>query len=397
MPARPLRAAVAALLLALSATLAGARAADPLPPFKVGIVFSYTGATPTTGRTFDAAIAAWMKQHGDTVAGRKIVLVRRDDGGIAPDTAKRLAQELIVQDNVDMLMGAAFTPNAIALAGVSTQAKKPFFIANAATSGIIAKAPYTARFGFTTNQQVEPMAQWAYRQGSRTAYLLYQDYGPGLDAGRAFTDGFTTAGGKIVGEVRVPINNADFTAYVQRAKDAKPDVLYVWLNAGGAAQAVLKAAKEAGFDRLGIKLLAAGDLVAENNLASVGDLAEGLITSMNYSAWHDSKVNRDYVAAFTAIEPGLLPDFNATAAYDAMNAIYRVVEAQKGTIDPDKTMELVRGMKFESPRGPLLIDPETRDAVQNMYIRRTERKGGRLVNTEIATVPNVRDTFESPK
>jgi branched-chain amino acid transport system substrate-binding protein len=388
----------AALILALSlvASGAGAGAADE-PPVKVGIIFSYTGATASAGRTFDAAVNLWMKQHGDTVAGRKIVLIRRDDTGIAPDTAKRLAQELIVQDQVDLLAGLAFTPNAIAVATVSTQARKPLFIVNSATSNIIAKAPYAVRFGFTTAQTTTPFAQWAAKSGAKTGYALYQDYGPGIDAGAAFSQSFTAAGGKMLGEVRVPLNNADFTAYVQRVKDAHPDVLYVFLNAGGAAQALLRACKDAGFEKAGIKVLAAGDLVAENNLPGVGDVADGLITSLDYSATHDSRLNREFVRGFQSLEPTLLPDFNAVAAYDVMNAIYRVVAAQKGAIDPDKTMEIVRGMKFESPRGPIAIDPETRDIVQNVYIRKTQHQNGKLVSIEFATIPMVKDPNEGPR
>ncbi len=392
----------AALILALTlvASGGGVGAADA-PPVKIGIIFSYTGATASAGKTFDAAVNLWMRQHGDTVGGRKIVLIRRDDTGIAPDTAKRLAQELIVQDQVDLLAGLAFTPNAIAVATVSTQAKKPLFIVNSATSGIIAKAPYAVRFGFTTAQTTTPFAQWAAKSGMKTGYALYQDYGPGIDAGAAFSQAFTAAGGKMLGEVRVPLNNADFTAYVQRVKDARPDVLYVFLNAGGAAQALLRACKDAGFERAGIKVLAAGDLVAENNLPGVGDVADGLITSLDYSAWHDSRLNREFVRGFQTLEPALLPDFNAVAAYDVMNAIYRVVAAQKGAIDPDRTMEIVRGMKFESPRGPIAIDPATRDIVENVYIRRTEKQAdGKLANVEFETVPQVKDPwkeFNPPK
>jgi branched-chain amino acid transport system substrate-binding protein len=385
---------VALALLALAAP--GLRAADEAP-VKVGIIFSYTGATASAGRTFDAALALYVKQHGDTVAGHKIEFIKRDDTGIAPDTAKRMAQELIVQEKVDLLAGLAFTPNAIAVAAISTQAKKPLFIVNAATSGIIAKAPYAVRFGFTTAQTTVPFAQWAAKSGMKTAYAMFQDYGPGIDAGAAFAQAFTAAGGKMLGEVRVPLNNADFTAYVQRVKDAKPDAMYVFLNAGGAAQALLRACKDAGFERAGIKVLAAGDLVAENNLPGVGDIAEGLVTSMGYSAWHPSRLNRDFVRGFQTIEPTLLPDFNAAAVYDVVNAIYKVVEAQKGVVDPDRTMELVRGMKFESPRGPIAIDPDTRDIIQNVYIRRTERRAGKLENIEFATIPMVKDPNEGSR
>jgi branched-chain amino acid transport system substrate-binding protein len=378
---------------AAAAVPARSRAADAAP-VRVGVIFSYSGSTSSAGKTFDAALATWVKKHGDSVAGRKIELIKRDDTGIAPDTARRIAQELIVGEKIDLLAGITFTPNAIAVAGVSTQAKKPLFIVNAATSGIIAKHPYAARFGFTTAQTTVPFAQWAAKSGFKTAYAMFQDYGPGIDAGAAFSSAFTAAGGKMLGEVRVPINNSDFTAYVQRVKDAKPDAMYVFLNAGGAAQSLLRACRDAGFERAGIKVLAAGDLVAENNLPGVGEVAEGLVTSLNYSANHGSRVNRDFVAGFTAIDPTILPDFNATAAYDVMNAIYRVVEGQRGVIDPDRTMELVRGMRFESPRGPIEIDPETRDIIQNVYIRRTERRGGKLVNVEFATIPMVKDPNE---
>jgi branched-chain amino acid transport system substrate-binding protein len=387
-----MRRAVFLAVTLLLGSVAGARAADPI---KIGVLYSYTGSTATAGRTFDAALNLFTKEHGDTIAGRKVVLIRRDDTGIAPDTAKRLAQELIVQEHVDLLLGLTFTPNAIAVAGLSTQARKPLFIVNAATSGIIAKAPYAVRFGFTTAQTTVPLAQWAAKSGKKTAYTMFQDYGPGIDAGAAFAQAFTAAGGNVLGEVRIPIANADFTAYVQRVKDAKPDVMYVFLNAGGAAQALLKACKDAGFDRLGITVLASGDVVAENALPGLGDVADGLVTTMNYSAWHPSALNRAFVKGFQTFEPALLPDFGAVAAYDALNAAYRAIAAQNGAVDPDRTIELVRGMAFESPRGPIRVDPETRDLVQNVYIRKTQRRQGRLENVEFATIPMVKDPNEA--
>jgi branched-chain amino acid transport system substrate-binding protein len=391
-----LRAAFAALVLLVPAA---GRAADPSTssgPLKVGVIFSYTGATAVAGRVFDAAVALYMREHGDTVAGRKVELIKRDDTGIAPDTARRLAQELIVNDKVDLLAGIVFTPNAIAVAGVSTAAHKPLFIVNAATSNIIAKHPYAVRFGFTTAQTTVPFGQWAAKNGIKTAYVVYQDYGPGVDAAKAFSEGFTGSGGRVVGEVAMPLNTTDFTAYMQRVKDARPDAMYVFINATGAGQSLLKACKDAGFTQAGIKILAEGSLVTENNLNAVGDLADGIVTSADYTAWHPSRANAAFVRGFQSIEPTLMTDFTAVAAYDVMHAIYAVVAAQNGNVDPDRTVELAKHLKFESPRGPIAIDPDTRDIVLNVYIRRTEKKNGKLVNTEIVTIPMVKDPYEKP-
>jgi branched-chain amino acid transport system substrate-binding protein len=391
----PMRRFVAgAAAFAAVAFASGVRA--DLPPLKIGIVYSYSGAGATLGKTLDGAIDAWVAQHGDTVAGRKVVFIKRDDTGIAPDVARRLAQELVVEQHVDILMGSALTPNAIAVAGVSTQAKVPFFIVNAATSGIIAKHPYTARFGLTEAQATAPLAQWALRAGIRTAYVVYQDYGPGIDAGQTFEKVFLAGGGHIVGEARVPVSNQEYSAYIQRAKDAKPQAMYVFLNNGGGSVAFLHGCQTAGFGRAGIKILAAGALVDEDYLPIIGEAADGLITAMNYSADHDSALNREFVKTFEKVAArGVVPDFNSASAYDVMAAIYKVVQAQNGVLDPDKTMELVKGMKFESPRGPIMIDAQTRDVVQNIYIRRTIKRRGAYVNVEFETAPMVRDPNES--
>ena len=358
-----------------------------LPPLKIGIVYSYSGGGATLGKTLDGAIDTWIALHGDTVAGRKVVFIRRDDTGIAPDVARRQAQELVVQEHVDILMGSALTPNAIAVAAVSTQAKVPFFIVNSATSNIIAKQA----------QATIPIAQWALRSGIKTAYVVFQDYGPGIDAGLTFEKTFTAGGGVILGESRVPVANQEYAAYIQRAKDTKPQALYVFLNNGGGSVAFLHGCKAAGYGRAGIKILAAGALVDEDYLPIIGDAADGLITSLNYSTDHDSALNRQFVKTFAKVTGNgpIVPDFGSVAAFDVMAAIYKVVGAQNGTVDPDKTMELVKGLKFESPRGPIAIDPATRDLIQNIYIRRTIKRHGSYVNVEFETVPMVRDPNES--
>ena len=385
----------AAAIFALTVLLLGPGTAySQQSPIKVGIVYSFSGASGTTAKEFDDVFAVFQKQHGDTVAGRKVEFIRRDDGGIAPDNAKRLAQELIVQDHVDLLSGLIFTPNAIAVGTVSTAAKMPVFIVNATTSGILAKNPYMSRYSMTATQVTVPLAKYAYKTGQRNMYVLFMDYGPGIDSGKTFEDTFTAEGGKIAGEIRVPVTGNDFSAYLQRIKDAKPDGLYVFLNASGAGTTFLKQVKAQGFDKAGIKVFCSGDLLTEQVLPAIGDAAVGVISSMNYSGTHDSKMNRDFVKAFTAQSGGLPPTFGGIGVYDAFTAIYKVIETQKGQIDPDKTMDIVKTLKFESPRGPIAIDPDTRDIVQNVYIRRTELKGGKLQNTEIFTYPMFKDPTE---
>jgi branched-chain amino acid transport system substrate-binding protein len=373
------------------ALLVSATAADQAP-IKIGIVFSYTGngSTAWGGRSLDAVVAAFQKTFGDTIAGRKVVIVKRDDTGIAPDVAKRQAQELIVQEGVDVLAGTTVTPNAIAVGDVSTQSKKPFLVFSAATAGIIAKNPYVARFGHTNTQITVPLAKYARKAGIKTAFALFQDYGPGIDAGKTFEDTFTAGGGKMLGEVRVPITNVDYSAYVQRVKDAHPEALFVFLNPAGGSAEFLHACRDAGFAKAGIKILATGEIVEENNLPNIGDAALGVISGFEYSRVHASEANRRFVRAFIAADgSGDQPDFGDVAEWDALTAIYRALEAQKGNADPDKLMESIKGMTFESPRGPVTIDPQTREITQNVYIRRVERRNGVLANYEIAVYPMV--------
>jgi branched-chain amino acid transport system substrate-binding protein len=394
LPLRGLGLRLGALLLALPLAAIPAQADEP-PPIKVGVVFSFTGPSPLGGAELDTAFRVFMDEHGDKIAGRKVELIRRDDTGPAPDVVKRLVQELIVQDKVDILAGISYTPNALAAGGVTTAAKKPLFIVNAATSGILAKAPYLVRFGFTTPQITVPLAQWAAKNGAKSVYVLYSDYGPGVDAGAAFTKTFTAAGGTIAGEVRAPLRNPDFSAYVQRIKDANPDSVFVFLPAGDQPGIFLKAFTDAGLGAAGIKILATGDLTEESSLDTMGDAALGIVTAYHYSDVHDSDLNHAFVKKFEAASGNKLrPDFVGAVAYDVLGAVYHVIEAQGGNVDPDKTMALIKGYKAESPRGPIMIDPETRDIVQNVYIRRVERRDGHLVNAEIATIPMVKDPNE---
>lgn len=374
------------------ALILGVRATAQTTPIKIGVVYSYTGGSPTSGPVLDAALAAWLAQHKGMMGGRPVELIKRDDTGPKPDNARRLAQELVVNDKVDFLLGSTFTPNAVAINTVATQSKTPFCVVNAAGTAIMANAPYSTRLGVTMPQIAVPLAKWAATHGIKSVYNVLSDYQPGIDAGKAFSDSFTAAGGKMLGEVRVPIDNLVWDAYIQRVKDAKPDAVFIFVGSGPPAIAFFKAYHAAGLDKAGIKVLASGDALEEDALPQMGDEPAGVVSTLNYSMVHPSPLNREFVKAFEATNPpaGIQPDFFAVAAYDCMTAIDRAVEAQKGTLDPDKTIAAWNGAKWESPRGPIQLDPQNRDIIQNMYTRRVEKEGGTYVNVEFATTPSVK-------
>jgi branched-chain amino acid transport system substrate-binding protein len=371
--------------------------AGSLPPLKIGLIMSFTGGTTWAAKQSAASVGAWTKLFGDTAGGRKIVIITRDDTGIAPEVARRQAQELIVQEHVDILVGTNLTPNAIAVAQVSTQAKKPFFIVNSATSNVMKDAPYTARFGFDTQTVVPPLAQYAAKNYGKSAYSIYQNYGPGIDAGKSFEKSFTDAGGTMTGSDPIPVTNKEFSAYIQRVRDAKPAIVFIFLNASGGGAQLLKDIQQAGIIKSGIKVIATGDIVDEYINPTIVNPPLGLITTFNYSRMHDSALNRRFIAAYHAAQGDSDgPDFNAVQEFDALHAVTIVADTLHGDLsDPDKVMGVVKGMKFESPRGPFMIDASTRDSVQNVYLRRLEMVKGQLENIEFETVPMVKDPTEN--
>jgi branched-chain amino acid transport system substrate-binding protein len=359
-------------------------------PLRIGLVYCFSGPFAVAGAQVDAAINLFMKRHGDVVAGRKVKIVRRDTTGPAPDVARRLAGELVTREKVDILTGIDFTPNAVAIAAVSTEAKIPVFSMNAGASVFLPKAPYGARFSFSVPQLAAPLATWAAGNGIKSVYSLVADYSPGLDAEKAFQGEFKRAGGEIVGSVRVPLNNPDFGSYLQRIKEAKPDAVFVFLPSGGGDLPVLflKAFNEAGLAASGIKIIGTGE-TDEVSIDALGDAALGMVTASHYSAAHDSELNKAFVRDFEALTGGKQRvSFAAVAAYDTMAAIYKLVEAQNGRLDAEKTVQLLKGLKLDSPRGLIEIDA-SRDIVQTIYIRRVERRNGRLENIEFSSIPNV--------
>jgi branched-chain amino acid transport system substrate-binding protein len=315
--------------------------------------------------------------------------------GPNPEVAKRLAQELITRDKVQLLTGVIWTPNALAMAPLVTEAKVPFIIMNAGTAMITTKSPYIARVSFTLWQSSFPLGLWATQNGLKKVYTLVSDFGPGIDSEAAFTKAFTDNGGMTAGSVRMPVATLDFAPFLQRAKDAKPDAVFCFVPAAKQATAFMKAFGDVGLGAAGIKLIGPGDLTTDEELPGMGDPAIGTVTMHHYSAAGDRPANKAFVAAYKAEfgakeEPGFL----VADSYDGMAAIFHVIIAQKGNIDPDKTMELLKGWKYDSPRGPIMIDPETRDIVQNEYLRRVDKVGGQLQNTEIQTIPMVRDPWK---
>lgn len=355
---------------------------------KLGLILSMTGPFASTGRQLEAGARLYLAQHGDTVAGRKIELLIRDDGGSA-DTARRLAQELVVNDKVSVLGGFSLTPLALAVAPVATQSKTPSVVFVAATSSVISASPYFVRSSFTLPQVTIGVAEWAPKNGIKTVITLVSDYGPGIDAETAFKDRFTLNGGKVLNTLRVPVRNPDFAPFLQRVRDEKPDAVFVFLPAGVGTQ-MMKQFQERGLHQAGIKLIGTGDVTEDDIIEEIGDAALGVVTSHHYSASHPSALNKKFVEDFKRANNGKRPNYMAVAAYDGMRIISTALKVTKGA-GGDALLQAMKGQQFESPRGPLLINAQTRDIVQDVYIRRVERKDGALYNVEFETIKSVSD------
>jgi len=368
-----------------------ASAALAQQPVKIGLILSYTGQFADAATQMDNAIKLYVKEHGDSVAGRKIEFIRRDTGGVAPDVAKRHAQELVVRDHVDILAGFVLTPNALAAADVSAEAKKFMVVMNAATAIITTKSPYIARTSLTTPQINESLGTWAAKKaGIKKVYTMVSDYGPGIDAEGAFQRGFKEAGGELTGSVRIPVANPDFFPFVQRAKDLNPEAIYIFIPGGAQPAAFGKALIDLGIDSKKTRILGQGELTEENALRVMGDAALGLVTALHYDHGHKSAANERFVAAYNAAY-GRNPDFFSVGGWDGMHLIYESLKKTGGKTEAESLVAAAKGMRWESPRGPIAIDPETRDIIQTVYIRRVEKVGGKLLNVEIDKIENVKD------
>lgn len=378
----------AATLGVMGATLAGIGLAQAAEPVKIGLILPYSGPFAEYGQQIENGVKLALQQ---AAGGRRIELVRRDSTGPAPDIVKRLVQELVVRDQVDLLAGFGFTPNALAAAPIASAAKKPMVILNAASSVITTKSPYIVRFSFTLSQVSQPLGGWAAKNGVKSVYTLVSDYAPGHDAETAFKKGFGDAGGAVVGGVRVPLKNPEFSAFIQKIKDVKPDAVFAFVPSGEQGAALVKTWHDYGLNAAGIRLLATGDLTDDGMIETLGDGAIGMITSHHYSYAHQSPANAAFTAAYTAAYPGIRANFMAVAGYDGMRAILAAIQDQPGALDPDRTIARLAATRLESPRGPIQIDPATRDIIQTVYIRRVERVNGKLVNVEFDQFDQVKD------
>ncbi len=362
---------------------------------KVGLILPMTGPSASTGRQISAAVKLYQEMNGSTVAGKKVEVILKDDTGVA-DVTKRLAQELVVNDHVAVLAGFGLTPLALATAPISNQAKVPQIVMAAATAIITEASPYIVRTSFTLPQATVPAADLATKNGWKKVVTLVSDYGPGIDAEKAFGAQFTQNGGTVSAALRVPLKNPDFAPFLQRVADDKPDAVFVFVPSGFGAL-VVKQFVERGLDKSGITLFGTGDLPDDDQLDGMGDVVIGLVSTHHYSAAHPSPENKAFVAAYQKANPGQRPNFMAVGGYDGMALIYKALEKTKGDADGTKLLEAMKGMAWVSPRGPMSIDPATRDVIQNIYVRKVEKVDGHLWNIETSTFENVKDPVKAAK
>jgi branched-chain amino acid transport system substrate-binding protein len=375
----------------LTSTALSAFAAADTGPIKIGLILPMTGQSASTGRQIDAAVKLWMAQNGNKIAGRTVEVILKDDGAV-PDATKRIAQEMIVNDKVTVIAGFGITPTALSTAPLATQSKTPLVVMAAATSSITEASPYIVRTSFTLPQVTVGMADWAAKNKIKKVVTLVSEYGPGFDAEKFFDSQFRLNGGQIIDKLRTPLKSPDFAPVLQKVIDAKPDALFVFLPSGQGA-AFMKQFAERGLDKSGIKLIATGDVTDDDQLADIGDVALGVVNSHHYSAAHPSATNKKFVEAFQAANKGMRPNFMAVGGYDGMRVIYKALEATKGA-GGDALLAAMKGQIFESPRGPVLIDAQSRDIVQDVYIRKVERvpaMGNGLYNVEFDVIKAVKD------
>ncbi len=378
-------------------TLAGIGIASAQTEIKVGVVSTMSGPDAQPGDEMNKGIDLYVKEHQkDLPAGVKVTLIYRDDTGANPDVAKRLATELVTRDHVNILAGAVWSPNAAAIASVATEAKVPFVIMNAAGASITRASPYIIRTSFTLWLVSTPIGQWAAKQGWKKAYTAVTDYAPGFDAEGGFTKGFTDGGGTVIDKVRMPFPTDDYSPFIQRIKDSKPNVAFIFVPAGKKATAVMKAWNDLGLTKAGIKVVTTQDVMLDEELPNMGDAPLGIVSAGTYSNAATRAANQVFLNAWrNAYGEKPIADFMSVAGWDGMAAIFDVVKQTNGKFDGDAAMKILSNWKTtDSPRGPISIDPNTRDVIENVYIRRVENLNGKLANVEFETIPNVKDPWK---
>jgi branched-chain amino acid transport system substrate-binding protein len=381
-----------AIIATLAAGLGWSTSALAQESVKIGVILPYSGPFADAANQLQAGIDLYIAKHGDTVAGKKIEIIKKDTGGPAADVAQRMAQELVVRDGVDIIAGFALTPEALGAAPVADEAQKLMVVMNAATSIVTEQSPYIVRTSVTIPQVNYAFGKWAFEQaGIKQAYTLVSDYGPGHDAEKSFSAGFSEAGGKILGSDRTPVANPDFSAYVQRVKDANPEAVYIFVPGGAQPAAIGKALADRGLAPPDTKIFAQGELTHPEALQSMGETARGIITTFHYTLERDDPLNKEFVEGYTGANNGREPDLFSIGGYDGMHLIYEALKKTNGDTNGDALVEAAKGMSWQSPRGPMSIDPETRDVVQTVYIREIQEVDGKLQNVVIYEIPDVKD------
>lgn len=374
------RAIAFALLASASLTLALPQAMAQ--GVKVGIIGPFSGPFAHYGTLFKAAAEGYVASQGGKLAGKDIEFIYRDTGGPNPALTKTLVQELLVKDKVDYLGGFVFTPNAMAVAPLIQQSQTPTVVFNAATSAITEKSDYFVRTSYTLWQVTVPAAQWAVKQNMKKVVTAVTDYGPGIDAETAFKSEFTKQGGTVVESIRMPIATTDFGPFVQRIKASGAQAVYTFLPGGPPNLGFVKAYNENGLAKAGVQFLGSAE-TDEFDLQKFGDAALGLTTAFHYSGAHDSPENKKFIAALKKQDPRAVANYASVGAWDGMYVIHQMIEATGGKKDGPKALAAARTLKWESPRGPVNIDPKTRHIVQNVYLRKVEKVGDQLVNKEL--------------
>lgn len=373
----------------MAGLMTGAQAAEPL---KIGMILPMSGPFAAYGKQIEHGANLYLKEHNNMLGGRPVeIVLKNDDPGTSGEIDKRLAQDLVIRDKVDILAGFALTPSGLAVAPIATEAKKPMVIMNAATSIITTKSPNIVRVSMTLPQTTAPIATWAAKNKIKKVFMLVADYGPGYDAEAQFKKTFTAAGGEIIGDVRTPVKSPDLAPYLQKIKDAKPDAVFLFLPPGEQTIAFMKGFAERGLGQAGIKIIATGDLTDEDLINAMGDNALGIVTSFHYSEDHKSPENKAYVSAYYKAYPRDRPNFMSVGGYDGMHLIDLALKKTGGDAEVTKFIDAAKGMKWTSPRGPVMIDPATRDVVQTLYIRKVEKVDGKLQNVEIDQIPDFKD------
>lgn len=375
--------------LAIAAAAGGPAVAQAQDTIKVGVVVSMTGPLAGVGRQIMAGMRYYQQENGDTVAGKKIQLILRDDT-TAPDVGRRMAQDLIVNEKVNVL-AVGVTPVALSVAPLATEAKIASVIVVSGTSVVIDRSPMYVRTSWTLGQQAAIMGEWAAKNGIKKVSIIQSDFAPGAESVQLFSEFFTKNGGTITETLKVPLANPDFSPFLQRAADSKPDGLFVFVPGGGPAGTFGRQFRERGLDKMGIRLIGTGDITDDEDLPAMGDAMLGVVTAGFYASSHDSAANKKFVDGFMKTNNGLRPSFVGVAGYDGLHLIYEALKKTGGKTEGPPLVDSMKGMKWESPRGPMSIDPETRDVVHNIYLRRVEKVNGELINKEFETFPNVKD------